>query len=58
MPRATLHKARVVKNAAVAMASRPAASSPQDLVKLVRDLADVVESLAMIVDDIESRPRK
>jgi hypothetical protein len=40
------------------MATRPAASSPQDLVKLVRDLADVVESLAMIVDDIESRPRK
>ncbi len=58
MPRATLHKARVVKNAAVSMASRPAASSPQDLVKLVRDLADVVESLAMIVDDMASRPRK
>ena len=58
MPRATLHKARLVKSAAVAMASRPAASSPQDLVKLVRDLADVVESLAMIVDELESRPRK
>ncbi len=58
MPRATLHKARLIKTAAVAMASRPAASSPQDLAKIVRDLADVVESLAMIIDDIESRPRK
>ena len=46
MPRATLHKARVVKNAAVSMASRPAAAVSPELVKLVRDLADVVESLA------------
>jgi len=58
MPRATLHKARVVKNAAVAMATRPAAAVSPELVKLVKDLADVVESLAMIVDDIEGRPRK
>jgi len=58
MPRATLHKARVVKNAAVSMASRPAAAVSPELVKLVRDLADVVESLAMIIDDMESRPRK
>ncbi len=56
MSRATLHKARVVKNAAVAMASRP--SMAPELAKLVRDLADVVESLAMIVDDMASRPRK
>jgi hypothetical protein len=56
MPRATLHKARVVKNAAKSMASKPSMSP--ELAKLVRDLADVVESLAMIVDEMESRPRK
>jgi hypothetical protein len=57
MPRATLHKARVVKNAAVSMASKPAVSA-QELAQLVKDLADVVESLAMIVDDLTSRPPK